>query len=122
MPDDKVTDIKDRKKFDEDTKQMVSDAYERITELKAQRKAINEDISAIFSHLEGKGFNKKGLKAGFAYLDADDPQRQNFDNSYIFARVSGGVPLQNDLFNASMTASFLRSSDDDEGESRISTG
>ena len=116
MADDKVTDIVARRDSDDEMKQVVSDAYQRITELKAEIAGINEQISAIFNSIEAKGFSKKGVKAGFAYLDADEPQRLNFDNSYVFARIAGGVPLQNDLFWASMTASFLKLDDQDNDE------
>ena len=111
---DKVTDLQERKQFDDETKQKLQDAHQQIKELKAKRKGVNEEVSAVMNKLEGQGFSKKGLKAAMMFLDLDETDGILFDNTFIAFRTANGRPVQPDLFEATLNTKFLRDQQPEE--------
>lgn len=64
----------------------------------AARKAINQEVSAIYTTSEAKGLNKKGVKAALKYLDLSDSDRDAFLLTFRLIMEAMGSPIQKDLF------------------------
>lgn len=64
----------------------IATANKRIDELEDQRRAINADIEAVVSGLEGQGINRHALRHARKMAKADDSQRAAFDSSLALVR------------------------------------
>ena len=73
--------------------------HEKVKELKDKRSAINQQISAVYTELEGLGVEKKAAKAVFALYELEeDDQRRMYDLSASVVRKALRMPLQGELF------------------------
>ena len=72
------------------------------SDVKKQRKALNDKVAAGKSELIAIGMNADAIKAAIAYSNLAEDDRGNFDQTYIFTRRALGCPIQEDLFVAAM--------------------
>lgn len=72
----------------------IANARDRIIELEKERKAINDEITAIRADLEAKGLPKKAQAAALAYFKLDADQRKGFDEGYLLLREGMGLPMK----------------------------
>lgn len=79
--------------------QAVRKAVEDIETLKAERKNINSQISAIIEDLEAKGVNRHSFRYTMRVLEMSEDQRGGLDLSYLLCRQATGMPLQSDWIN-----------------------
>ena len=73
-----------------------------ISDVKKSRKALNDTVAASRSNLIAEGFNQSAIDAAMAYHNTPEKDRDNWDETYLFARRAFGVPIQEDLFMAAM--------------------
>ncbi len=81
-------------------KKKIADAISSVRELKEERSSINGDIAAVRERMNALGIKKAAFDMAMKYLDWDEDKRQNFDLAYALVREAGGVPMQEDLFQA----------------------
>ena len=74
----------------------VRKAVEDIETLKAERKKINSQISAIIEDLEAKGINRHSFRYTMRVLEMSEDQRGGLDLSYLLCRQATGMPVQQD--------------------------
>jgi len=79
--------------------QAVRKAIEDIETLKAERKNINSQISAIIEALEAKGINRHSFRYTMRVLEMSEDQRGGLDLSYLLCRQATGMPVQSDWVN-----------------------
>jgi len=77
-------------------RQYLSQALSQLAELKADRSATSETISAIYARIKERGINKKAFDMAMAYATLDQPQKEAFDVAYAIVREASGYPLQHD--------------------------
>lgn len=77
----------------------IAEAAARISELKKDRAAINQDIAAVIETLEANGINRHAFRFALRYWESNETTREGFDIGYELARQALGVPLQGDLFD-----------------------
>lgn len=80
-------------------KKAVKEALNNVTQLRADRADINDQIAAIRSALEAKGIKKAAFDMAFRYLSWDPEDREGFDIAYAIVREVGGLPMAEDLFS-----------------------
>lgn len=83
-----------------DLKKEIADAIHDINQAKLDRADINADIQAIREKMAARGIPKKALDMAMQYLAMDEEKRIGFDVAYALVREAGGLPLQDDLFDA----------------------
>ena len=88
--------------WNKDTLDKVKRYAEVVDDVRAIREDANAQLAAAKSTLVADGFNKDALQAALSYANTPEEKRKNWDESYIFARKSLGVPIQEDLFTAAM--------------------
>jgi len=77
----------------------IRDVHERVSAFKADRKSINDKISAAMGELEALGISKKAAQAVFAlYALEEEEQRRMYDLSAAVCRNALQMPQQGDLF------------------------
>lgn len=81
-----------------EVREAVHSAIEEIIALEADRKAINDNISATREKVKARGINMHAFKAALAYRKMDTTQRDGFDDSLVIARSAVGLPIQTALF------------------------
>lgn len=113
-----VTDMKERKEYDEDMRNTVINAFKKVGEIESEISSLQEDKNAIFANLVSKGFNKKGLMQAHKYSKMNENDREQYDNSMVYARSCLDFPMQKDLFVAEMNASFLKHEEDQEEDTK----
>lgn len=64
--------------------------------LEAQRKEINDKISALIEGAEAMGINRHALRAAKQYGEMSERKREAYDLSYTLARLAVGMPIQTD--------------------------
>ena len=79
-------------------REAIVTAAEEIASLEAQRKTINDNISAKVEALEAQGLNRHALRIARKYLAMDENQRKNFDFAHNLIREALGAPVQADMF------------------------
>jgi len=86
--------------WNEDTLKKVSAFRETFNDIKEQRQALSDELSAAKSALIALGFNKDGLEAAIKYSNLEEKDRGNWDLTFLYVRRATGHPLQDDLFEA----------------------
>lgn len=81
-------------------KKDISEALGKLKQLRNERSDVNADMASIRADLESKGIPKKALAAAITYMNMDPEDREGFDLAYALVREAGGLPLQEDLFQA----------------------
>jgi len=76
--------------------QAVRKAVDDIETLKAERKNINAQISAIIEDLEAKGINRHSFRYTMRVLEMSEDQRGGLDLSYLLCRQATGMSFQHD--------------------------
>lgn len=79
---------------------LISDSLKSLDQHEANRSEENAGIAAIREVLAAKGISKKALSAARTYMKLDPDDRQGFDIAYALVRKVGGLPMQDDLFEA----------------------
>lgn len=99
-PGDRVTNLTE-------TKDIIRNAVPRIVNLKAQRKALNEEIAAEREKVNAAGVPKKALDHAIKIKEMDPDDRQAFDEGCAIARDAIALPVSRSLLD------FIDSSDDE---------
>ena len=81
-------------------KKNIAEGLQKLKQLRNDRSDTNAEMSAIRADLEAQGIPKKALAMAITYLNMDPEDRENFDIAYALVREAGGLPLQEDLFQA----------------------
>lgn len=81
-------------------KKEIAEALQQMKDLKLDRADANASMGEIRSRLEAKGIPKKAFAMAQTYLNMDPEDREGFDIAYAICREAGGLPLQEDLFQA----------------------
>lgn len=81
----------------EPLKKDVRSAYDRITKLQEERKAINDKIGSVRSDLQAKGIHKTAFDMALKYMNMDPDKREGFDIAYDIVRDALGEPVQGAL-------------------------
>lgn len=78
----------------------MSAAIEEIIALEAERRSINESISAVREKVKSRGINMHAFRAALAYKKMDPAARDGFDDSLAIVREATGLPIQAALFDS----------------------
>ena len=81
-------------------KKNIADAIQKMGRLKNERSDVNAEMAAIREALQAQGIPKKAFAMALQYLNMDPDDREGFDIAYALCREAGGLPLQEDLFQA----------------------
>ncbi len=81
-------------------KEAIKDAIGQVRQLKNDRSDINADMQAVREKLNALGIPKAAFDMAMKYIDMDADKREGFDIAYALVREVGGLPLQEDLFQA----------------------
>ena len=103
--------------WNSDTLVKVTEFGVLTTDVKAQRKALNDSLAAGKSELVALGMDQDALAAAISYSKTPPEDQDKWDQTYIFARRALGVPIQEDLFVASMLDTVQVSAKDESKES-----
>jgi uncharacterized protein (UPF0335 family) len=82
-----------------DAKEMVRQSVPKIINLKKDRAAINEEITAIRANVEAAGVPKKALDHAIRVMEMDPLDRERFDEGYAIARDAIGLGMSRSLFD-----------------------
>ncbi len=88
--------------WNKETLDKIIQFAEKRSQVKADRKALSDQLSAAKSTLIAMGFNGDAMEAAIKYSETEDDKRENFDLSYLVCRKALGHPVQDDLFVAAM--------------------
>ena len=77
----------------------ISSIMDNIIEHKKERKAINEQIQALYTEAESKGINRMALKAALSRYELSEEQREAMDFSYALCCNAKNIQFQSDLFD-----------------------
>ena len=83
-----------------DLKKKIAEAIQSVKQLKLDRQDVNADIQAIREKMNALGIHKAAFDMALRYMSWEEDQRSNFDLAYALVREAGGVPMQEDLFQA----------------------
>ncbi len=64
----------------------------------AERKRINQEITASRNALVARGLNRKAITVAEAFAKMEDQHRDGFDVTFVIARKATGYPMQAELF------------------------
>ena len=81
-------------------KKKIADGIQKMGRLKNERADVNAEMAAIREALQAEGIPKKAFAMALQYLNMDPDDRVGFDIAYALCREAGGLPLQEDLFQA----------------------
>lgn len=81
-------------------KKQIADAIQSVKQLKLDRQDINADIQAVREKMNALGIHKAAFDMAMKYLSWEEDKRTNFDLAYALVREAGGLPMQEDLFQA----------------------
>lgn len=76
----------------------INDLMNEIDNLVAQRKSINEEITALYTEAESLGLNKATFKYLLKVRKFDEDQRLAHEISEKVIRQAIGIPHQGDMF------------------------
>lgn len=85
-------------KHNEEVLAACASAIEKIKAKEAERKRINDEISAIREGVKARGINMHSFRVALAYSKMDTVQRDGFDDSLVIVREAIGLPIQPALF------------------------
>ena len=88
--------------FDPALLEDVRNAFDLLETIGAKRDALNAEKKAALSKLKAQHMNSAGITLAMQYCRLDDRQRINFDITYQFVRRALGMPVQADLFEATV--------------------
>ena len=78
----------------EPTMEEIRKGHREVVALKEERKAINDKIAAVRSHLETLGIRKEAFDMALRYMTWDEDKRSGFDLAYSIVRESLGAPVE----------------------------
>lgn len=101
-PNDKVEkrDLEGKRLDNAEVKKAIKSHCAFLKAKAAQRKVINQEISASRNALVARGLNRKALTVAEAYHKMEDQHRDGFDSTLVIAREAIGYPMQGKLFEA----------------------
>lgn len=79
---------------------LIADSLKSLDQHEANRTEENAEMAAIREVLAAKGISKKALSAARTYMKLDPEDREGFDIAVALVRKVGGLPMQEDLFQA----------------------
>lgn len=77
----------------------INNVMDSVIEKKKQRKAINEEVQALYTEAESKGINRKALKAALSRYELSEEEREAMDFSYALCCNAKNIQFQSDLFD-----------------------
>ncbi|WP_435310656.1 hypothetical protein [Primorskyibacter sedentarius] len=77
----------------------ISECFDRIEQLKDERKQTQAEIQAAREEIVALGIPKKAFDMALAYSKMDEEQRKGFDTAYTLVRKAIGLPVQAELFD-----------------------
>lgn len=77
---------------------IIRDIGDRIDAFDAERKSINESISACYSEGEAEGIPRKALKAALRRREMAEDQREAYDPAYELCLRAFDIGYQPELF------------------------
>lgn len=78
----------------------IANAIANVKSLKNDRADVNAEIQAVRENMNALGIPKKAFDMAMKYMDMDPEDRESFDIAYALVRKAGGLPMQDDLFEA----------------------
>ena len=97
-----MSDMGDNSEKFTDLEKWTMGACDEYTQLEKERDEINAKLGEIRATAKAKGINIHAFKHARAVAKMDDDKRAGYDVSFAHVRKCVGIPVQDDLFDASV--------------------